>query len=393
MATSRERLSADDQPLNFGLKVQVADPLHVQVTRHLERMIRSGRIAEGRRLPPSDKLARRWGVNYRAIHRAMTTLCSAGLLERKPGRGTFVRASTDKAVVGVLVSFDLLDESAHFYRALARATQEEIARHEWRSLTYDRLGPNKSNARAEIVEHLRHDLRHHRFNGMALLGYPPAHLKRDNMRFDLPLTRFFPMGAPAHEVTVELDYHDFTRSAFACLAERGRKQIAYFRSFAKGEFTVTRDLDGFADAAAAHGRSVTPESIYRTDDAPQVGAGSLEQFSRAQMLRWIERWPRGRRRPDGLIVSDDIQMRGVSQALRERGVKAPDELEVVCAANEGIEHFYHVPVTRYEFSPREVARELISVLWKRMTGETVGELPVRIRGKISINGSLFLGSE
>ncbi|MBI2437442.1 MAG: substrate-binding domain-containing protein [Lentisphaerae bacterium] len=368
--------------MEIELKVQTADPLHVQIQCRLEALIRSGELAPGERIPPTITLVKKWGVHSVAIQKAMSSLAAAGLIERKSRRGTFVRSSADKAVVGVLVSFDLLDERAHFYRALVRATQEEIGRHEWRSLTYDRLGLPASKARAEVVEHLRHDLRHHRFNGLVLLGYPPAYLKQDKFRIDLPLTRFLPMGAPAHEVTVELDYYDFTHSAFAYLAERGRKQIAYFRPFAQGKFTVTRDLDGFADAAAAQGRQIAPESIYRTDDPPPVGAGSLEQVSRAQMLQWIKRWPRGRRRPDSVIVADDIQMRGVAQALHERGLKVPDELEVVCAANEGIEHFYHVPVTRYEFSPREVARQLLSVLWKRMTGETVGGLPLRIRGKI-----------
>jgi DNA-binding LacI/PurR family transcriptional regulator len=142
-------------------------------------------------------------------------------------------------------------------------------------------------------------------------------------------------------------------------------------------------MDGFADAAAAQGRTISSESILQLKQVPVAEGGALERFGRLRMLEWVDSWEQSDRRPDGLIVHDDILMRGLAQALAERGVKVPEDVEVVCETCEGVEHFYRVPVTRYEFSPRAIARELISVLWKRMTGESAGELPIRVKGKMA----------
>src|SRR5689334_4729253 len=113
--------------MDIELKVQVADPVHQQIRRKLEQVIRSGQLAEGQRLPPTSELAKQWGVNYSSVQRAMDYLSAAGLVERKPRRGTFVREITDKAVIGLLVGPHLLEETAHFFRALARAIGNEIS--------------------------------------------------------------------------------------------------------------------------------------------------------------------------------------------------------------------------------------------------------------------------
>src|ERR1051325_11329828 len=168
------------------MKTGVADPRHVQVRRRLEQMIRTGELREGQRIPPTNELVKNWGVNYWAIQRAMEELTAKGLVERTPGRGTFVRSIADKAVIGILIGPDLLNESAHFFRALVDGVQKEIGGQDWRCLCYDKLTYFDEAAVAETEQRLLHDIEHHRFKGLILIACGQVARKEDFLKNELP---------------------------------------------------------------------------------------------------------------------------------------------------------------------------------------------------------------
>ncbi len=62
---------------------------------HVERLIASGELAPGSRLPSERDLAARWGVSRSSVREAMLELESKRLVDRAPGRGTVVRHPSD----------------------------------------------------------------------------------------------------------------------------------------------------------------------------------------------------------------------------------------------------------------------------------------------------------
>ena len=62
-----------------------------QVADHLARLIASGALAPGERLPGETILARRFGVSRPTVHEALQELKDHGLLEIRPRSGTYVR--------------------------------------------------------------------------------------------------------------------------------------------------------------------------------------------------------------------------------------------------------------------------------------------------------------
>ncbi|BBK30618.1 GntR family transcriptional regulator [Allostella humosa] len=74
-----------------GLVRSVGAALHRQVFVVLKDWIVSGRYAAGRALLPEEALARAFGVSRITVRRALADLEQAGLVERRHGRGTFVR--------------------------------------------------------------------------------------------------------------------------------------------------------------------------------------------------------------------------------------------------------------------------------------------------------------
>lgn len=69
-------------------------PLHEQLFNHFSCQIADGVLAPGARLPPETALGATFGVSRGTVRQALRALEQAGLIERAPGRGTFVTGQT-----------------------------------------------------------------------------------------------------------------------------------------------------------------------------------------------------------------------------------------------------------------------------------------------------------
>ncbi len=68
-------------------------PLFAQVRDQLRREILDGEFQPGDAIPPEPQLCRRFGVSRITLRHSVDDLVREGLLDKLPGKGTFVRAS------------------------------------------------------------------------------------------------------------------------------------------------------------------------------------------------------------------------------------------------------------------------------------------------------------
>jgi DNA-binding FadR family transcriptional regulator len=91
--------------------------LSEQIADQLETMIARGDFAPGDRLPAERVLAARLNVSRPSLREAIRTLANKGLLQTRPGGGSFVTDATDSPLIDSLV--DLLEkEPASQYEVL-----------------------------------------------------------------------------------------------------------------------------------------------------------------------------------------------------------------------------------------------------------------------------------
>jgi GntR family transcriptional repressor for pyruvate dehydrogenase complex len=73
--------------------------IYEEIVRQIKAMIAEGRLASGDRLPPERELADKFLVSRTSVREALRSLESLGLVEIRPGEGTFIReASIDRLV-------------------------------------------------------------------------------------------------------------------------------------------------------------------------------------------------------------------------------------------------------------------------------------------------------
>ena len=106
----------------------------------IERMILEGLLKPGDRVPPERELASIAGISRTSVRDALRDLEMRGLIDRKPGRGTIVKASPEEflglALLGSTEDLERLAQAMEVraiiepptaLRAAARATKRNIA--------------------------------------------------------------------------------------------------------------------------------------------------------------------------------------------------------------------------------------------------------------------------
>ncbi len=114
--------------------------IYEEIVRQIKVMIGEGRLKSGDQLPPERDLAEKFLVSRTSVREALRALESVGLIEIRPGEGTFVReVSVDALVeplalvllsqremIGELFEARRLLEPAIAGLAARRATPEEV---------------------------------------------------------------------------------------------------------------------------------------------------------------------------------------------------------------------------------------------------------------------------
>jgi len=114
--------------------------IYQEIVRQVKAMIAEGRLKSGDRLPPERDLAEKFVVSRTSVREALRALESLGLLEIRPGEGTFVREvsvdalieplalimASQREAIGELFEARRLLEPAIAALAARRATPDEI---------------------------------------------------------------------------------------------------------------------------------------------------------------------------------------------------------------------------------------------------------------------------
>lgn len=361
--------------MSLSLKLEPAEPIHAQIERQVQRQILTGALAPAQRLPTTRALAAEWRVDCKTVQRAMQRLRGAGLIERRPKRGTYVRATAIRPIIGIIVGPNLFRADAYFHRTLVAALWEEVRRRQWEHRVYDNLTCREKNEKEALHRQILADIRNHTYKGLLWIDAPADRFKQEVLTRDLPKVFF------ADDANV-MDMYGFARAAVDYLVGHGRRRLFCIRGMVAPK-RVKDDADGFRDGCAAHGLAAARGALCQIDHLGETTTPLADWLGYRRIAALLTTWQRAGSRPDGLIVSDDVMVRGVAVGLREYGVKVPEEMLVVAATKEEIRHLYAAPVVRYEFSVQEIARQLVDRLWRLVVKEPPSRTPGPIQGRFA----------
>ncbi|KRN04446.1 GntR family transcriptional regulator [Holzapfeliella floricola] len=81
------------------------DPIYIQIHNHIKQKIETGQWQLGQRLPSERNLSETFGVSRMTLRQAISTLAEEGILERRPGSGTYVSSQKVQEKMTGITSF------------------------------------------------------------------------------------------------------------------------------------------------------------------------------------------------------------------------------------------------------------------------------------------------
>lgn len=364
---------------------KIATPLYIAMANSLHQRIDAGVYRADHKLPTEKELAEEFKVAIMTVRQGVGLLVQKGLVERRQGKGTFVRSVTDpRKNIALLFGPNLSDEPTHYYRAVLKRIQKEARENGWTYRDYDGLNdysdlqPAFENLSNQQKEALISDSCHLPFSGIIELSPPPVSAIPAQLE-NLPKVQ---MSYSSLESDITVDFHHFGLVCSRQLARLGCKNLFFFNTQWSWESQDISEI-GILEGAKEYG---LPSPAIHVEHRKNQGYEMEKNFYltfKNLLIKWTNSANKAHV-PDGFIFNDDIALRSVAPALAEFRTLLPRPFKVATFGNEDVRFHYGFPTVRYELSPKRIAETLISTLEKRMAG-----IARTVKTK-KIRGSLFL---
>jgi GntR family transcriptional regulator of arabinose operon len=337
------------------------EALYAQLVSVFRTRILNGDLLPGAQISTEIELARENNISRGTVRQAMAILVREGLLERVPGRGTFVRqlpvaqnggerkvSSTSKRI-GLLLSrrrseLDLDILSGVEYAAKARGYQVSFA-----------FTEESAEEQARDINHLRAD----HVAGMIIfpltdITYDEAiwKLRDDGVPFVL-IDRYFP---DLQSDCVTSDNVGGGYRATEHLIILGHTRIAFCHaSFGTLTTTSVRDRHiGYRKALEEYGIPYDEALVFQHDSA-------RKHLPYVDFLSQPDR-------PTAIFTSHDHEAAEVIRAANQLGIHLPEELAVVGFDNVEFSAYMNPPLTTIAQPSRDVGLRAADLLISRIEG-------------------------
>ncbi len=334
------------------------ESLYSQLVSMFRTRIASGDLPPGARLPTELELAREYNISRGTVRQAMSVLVNEELLERVPGRGTFVRfasarptesASTNRRI-GLLLSYrrsdldlDILSGVEHI--AKTRGYQVSFAYTE-----------ESSEQQTRDIARLRDD----QVAGMII--YPLSDVTHDQAIWQLHadgvpfvlVDRYFD-GLNADYVSSDNTGGGFRATEHLIIL--GHTHIGFVHASTGTLLTSSvRDrFEGYRRALAEYGLPYDEALVFQRDF----------KYNGNQYAEFLARPDR----PSAIFGSNDREAGEVIRAAHQLGIATPDDLAVVGFDNVQFAAYINPPLTTIAQPARDIGLNAADLLISRIEGK------------------------
>ncbi len=303
----------------------------------LRTKIVGGAYAEGERLPTRTELKRVYHVTSDTLQRALNWLMEEGFVVSAGRRGTFVAEHPPHLTNYALLFPDRFlpgEPTNRFLNAMYREAQKISGARRIRIC-------DGFSGRAGFLEYdaLMEDVRQNRVAGLIFATAPFAAEGTPLMADDgVPRTAIMTNPQP-HVSAVNMDHIGFLELVAEEIVKAKRTRVAVLLNARLAEARI----DELRDVLAARGLAPDPTHI--------VGV-SIEHPEWAWQVTSL--LFNGKNRPDAFLVADDNLLEPATRALKDMGLRAPDDVLIMAHCNFPWPAKSHLPASRVGFSITEV---------------------------------------
>lgn len=351
-------------------------PLHTQLQRQLRNLIVSGQWASGSRLPSENQLHRELNISRSTVRQAFRELQHEGLIERIPGRGTFVADPAPDGRQKRLIAFIISDFDSEREWELLKGAEAAARRNDCHVVFY--------NTRHSCREERRvlSQLLSQNISGALLWSCADAEdadAARAHDLDGLPPLVMMDRDSPAHPGDlVTSDNHGGATLALSHLLALGHRHIVCVTHDRVGLSTVAERIRGYQDALQASGEmegsvwAMPTGAELSTEKALQLGNDPESEAMQFLTQRLAEE------KPTALFAINDLVALLVLRAAQAIRLRVPQDLSVVGYDNIEFSALMATPMTTIAQDFHTIGRRSFELLLERMDGADVPPRTLRI---------------
>jgi GntR family transcriptional regulator, arabinose operon transcriptional repressor len=349
----------------------VARPKYRHVYAALRRDIESGQLKRGDRVPSEAELVRAFGASRITVGRAVRELQRAGLVERRPGSGTYVKGTHTAGALSFGLLIPDLGETEIFEAICQGMMASPLARRH--ALVWGSPGGRGGAASVETKEQRAWALcRQYIDRRVSGVFFAPLELAADKDAVNgriaqalddarIPIVLLdrtvLPYPRRGHHDLVGIDNRRAGYVITEHLLRRGCRRVA-FLGMPNAAATVDAREAGYREALYAGGVIADRSLTHRLD--PLHGQ---------EVRSWM-----AANHPDGIVCANDRTAARLMQTLLRLGIRIPQEVRLVGIDDVEYASLLPVPLTTLRQPTRELGHAALAAMLDRVAST---ELPTR----------------
>lgn len=274
------------------------------------RMMKSGKMRSGDRLPSEKQLAERYGVSHLTVRRALDLLAEKELIHKQPSKGNFVgKGSAGNAKTG-LIGVLFPEEESFFYEVLS-GLEGRMSLFGYSPVVH--ISRRSADRERQVLNSFI------RMGVEGIVAAPNVACAQEYADLNVPIV-FFDTHLKGFDTPyVVTDDLKGASDAVSHLAALGHKRIAYVGG--KNDLTADLRLEGYKKVLRDSGLPLKEEYILEKEYSRQWG------YNAAGML-FSCKIP-----PTALFCGNDTIASGVLGYMSNRGMHCPDAISIVGFGN------------------------------------------------------------
>jgi DNA-binding LacI/PurR family transcriptional regulator len=342
-------------------------PLHEQLHNQLRQSILSGRWPPGYRLPSETELQRQLKISRSTIRQALRSAEVEGLIERVPGRGTFVAQPHTRHNGRSPIAFVTFDFESEFQRLLLTGA-EMAARHAGYPIIFANSSGDMQEER-RLLERLKQD----RVAGILLwsiLEYSSPGYWLERLQNGFPPVTL--MDRTLKGLQCDFVASDNYAGAYAAtrhLLELGHQQIVFLSCRILGLLPIAERLRGYR--AALEDAGLAPNEPWLVGEAHQellhraalLAYGDPASPHVQQIVAYLET-----ERPTAIFTMNDNLALLALKAARLAGLSVPDDVSIVGFDDMDVVSHLEIPLTTVAQDTYQIGKRAAELLIERIEG-------------------------
>lgn len=352
---------------------------HQQVYGALERGIHSGRWKPGQRLPSEAELVRQFGASRITVGRAVRDLQLAGLVERRAGSGTFVRAARPSSALSFGLLIPDLGETEIFEPIWQGIMASPLAREHavlWGSSIAGAVS-KEEHAWQLCRQYIERKVSGVFFAPLELTSTKDEINRRITGALDearIPIVLLDRTAVPypqrgQHDL-VGLDNRRAGYVVTDHLLGHGARRVA-FVALPNAAATVEAREAGYREALHARGVPFDPSLVHRLDPTDAAAVRALLEGPR----------------PDAVVCANDWTAARLMHALLALGRAVPGDVRLVGIDDVGYASLLPVPLTTLRQPARQIGAVALSAMLDRVAGAELPTRDILLHGSLVVRGS------